>query len=168
MQVEQHMNCPAIQMQAIVSSATYPVCRHNISTYPHLIGTRVQFSCSVEYKGMWAPTMQWLNGTNEMNVTSDLLDNTVKFGGVVDLTPWDDEHTYTCRIFFDQPKPGTLHPSCADNLPVNVGNINMTYTMPTLLVYCEYPSHYVANVYIIHWACAQNVNHFDEQARPVE
>ena len=103
-----------------------------------------------------------------MNVTSDLRDNTVMFGGVVDLTQWDDGQTYTCRIFLDQPKPGTLHRYCADNFPVNIGRINMTYTAPTLLVYCEYTSHYVANVYIIHCACTQNVSHFDEQARPVE
>lgn len=179
------MYWPAIQKQAIVPSETDPICQSNISWYPHLEGTFIQFSCSVKYRRRWGPTMRWLNGTNEMKMTNYSHNNTVKFGAVVNLTSWNHEETYSCRTFFDQPKNGTLLKRYADNIPVNHSTMkHMPYTTRTVLVHCEYWSHHVVvNVYIIKpyesWTVqcvwiytviesTQNVNHFDDQARPVE
>ena len=125
-------------MQSIVSSETNPDCRTSKNWYPVLEGTRMTFSCSVNYKGKWAPTMSCQNGTRGLALRNESRGNTVKFSGEVTLTRWDFGKIYSCRTFFIRPRHGETTNEQADNIPVNKGSYKETFTMPKIWVHCEY------------------------------
>ena len=72
-----------------------------------------------------------VEATNESN--SDI----AKYTYVTELTPADNKHIFTCRIYFDQPQPGTVGDREAKNIPTT-DNLLTDCTTPEITVYCKY------------------------------
>ena len=62
---------------------------------------------------------------------------TVKYTYVTELKPANNNHVFTCRTYFDQPKPGKMRETEANNTPTT-DNVLSKYTSPNLTVYCKY------------------------------
>ena len=105
-------------------------------------GDVIEYSCSVKYRGIWAPTMTWTNGTDALLAKNESVGNIVKFTTAITLMRWDNERHFNCRTFFDKPRKGTLPINHADNFPINNNDYAQLWRVPALTVYCEYKSHH--------------------------
>ena len=92
--------------------------------------------------------MEWTNGRTVLQANDESKDEstgkTVKYTYVTELTPEDNGHIFTCRTYFDQPKPGTVQDKEADNIPTT-DNVLTKYTSPQLTVYCKYGLHHICH-----------------------
>ena len=116
-------------------------------------GDVIKLTCSVRYRGKWAPTMRWRNETDDVTSKSESHKNIVKFDTDVKLKASDNGRAYICRTYFNLPEPGTLPPAHADNVPVNNGAFRRSCNV-TLTVYCKYSGHIVLTL-TYQESCAQ-------------
>ena len=114
-----------------------------------LEGDIVAYSCEVKYKGRWAPVMEWRNNDGVVQANNECSGDIAKYTYVTELTPADNEQVFTCRMYFDQPKPGTMEDKDATNIP-STENVLTNYTSPKLTVYCKYLLYYISK---IHYYC---------------
>ena len=92
--------------------------------------------------------MEWKNGRTVLQANGESKDEstgkTVKYTYVTKLTPEDNGQIFTCRTYFDQPKPGTVQDKEADNIPTT-DNVLTKYTSPQLTFYCKYGLHHICH-----------------------
>ena len=101
-----------------------------------LEGDYVAYSCEVKYQGRWAPVMEWRNNDGVVQANNESSGYIAKYTYVTELTPADNGQVFTCRIYFDQPKPGTTKDKEATNIP-STENVLTNYASPKLTVYCK-------------------------------
>lgn len=100
-------------------------------------GGEVSLICRVYYKGLYAPTMQWVgHGVNfESNLTNS---NKAEYVYKVSPSAEEDGQFYTCRTFFDDPPSGLLP---EDELPEAYNDeapIYQHYCNTTVRVQCKF------------------------------
>ena len=138
--------------QICIPAEADPTCRSIHSKKDGVEGDVIKLTCSVRYRGEWAPTMLWRNETDDVTSTSKSHNNIVKFDTDVTLKASDNGHAYICRTYFNLPQPGTLPPTHADNIPVNNGAFRRSCNV-TLTVYCKYSGQLVLTLTVYHDSC---------------
>ena len=114
------------------------MCQSNMTGNEGTEGDPVEWSCEVGFKGTWAPVMEWNNSLNaviksENQNTTDM----VKCSFVRRLRRTDNGTQFSCRTFFDEPKPGSLESHRADNL-LSTAGLFPVYTSKVIKVNCKY------------------------------
>ena len=100
-------------------------------------GDYVAYSCEVKYQGRWAPVMECKVNGNVVQAKYESSRDITKYTYVTELTPADNKHIFTCRIYFDQPQPGTVEDREASNIPTT-DNLLTDCTTRNITVYCKY------------------------------
>ena len=100
-------------------------------------GDIVAYSCEVKYHGRWAPEMECTVNGVVVEANNESSRNIAKYTYITELTPADNRHMFICRIYFDQPQPGTVGDREANNIPTT-DNVLTDCTMPDITVYCKY------------------------------
>ena len=121
----------------IVLSESDPVCQSNMTGKEGTEGDSVEWSCEVGFKGMWAPSMEWSNATGIIKSEYQNTSDTVKSSFVMQLRPADDGRQFSCRTFFEEPKPGSMEAKRADNI-IWTGGLFDVYTSQAIIVNCKY------------------------------
>ena len=112
-------------------------CTTNVTNNEAVEGDYVAYSCEVKYKGRWAPVMEWKNNDRVIQAKNESNGDTVKYTYVTQLTPGDNGQIFTCRTYFNQPKPGTVHHKEATNKPAT-DKVLTKYKSPQLTVFCKF------------------------------
>ena len=120
-----------------IISESDPVCGNNMTANEGTEGDFVEWSCEVGLKGRWAPAMEWTTTTSAIRSEYENTTDTVKCSFVMQLKPADDGRKFSCRTFFDEPKPRSLEPNRADNI-ISTGGLLPVYTSPAITVNCKY------------------------------
>lgn len=134
-------------LYVIVISGSDIVCNNNITSSKAAEGDYIEYSCMVKYKGKWAPVMEWKKANAVLKAKDESTADTVKYTQVTMLTPEDNDQSFTCRPYFDQPKSGSTATGEADNIPTTK-NVLTTHIFPKLTVYCKYRLHHMCQLYV--------------------
>ena len=122
-----------------------PKCTTNLTENKAMAGDYVEYSCAVKYSGKWAPVMACRYNGEVVKAKDESSGNTTKYTYVTKLTTPEDIYVFTCRTYFDQPKPGTVRSKEASNKPTT-DNVLTDCTSPYITVYCKYGLHCLLTV----------------------
>ena len=131
-----------------VLSESAPVCQNNMTGNEGTEGDHVEWSCEVGFKGMWAPSMEWTNSTGVIKSEYQNTSDTVKCSFVMQLRPSDDGRRFSCRTFFDEPKPGSMEAKRADNI-ISTGGLFDVYTSQAIIVNCKFSFCTLPHIYAV-------------------
>ena len=128
-----------------------PKCTTNATNNKAVAGDYVAYCCEVAYRGRWAPVMEWKNNEDVVQAKVESTGNrsyevnTVKYTYVTELKPSDNNHVFSCRTYFEQPKLDSpmYSGNLANNTPTT-DNVLSKYRSPNLTVYCK---HWLYNMY---------------------
>ena len=129
--------CVALRGLTLYYSESSPVCQQTPSsqTTPVQVGDELVFSCAVQYRGRWAPTMRWTFSDGGVIASSDAgragesVNHTIRF----DARAQHSGRTLHCRTFFAPP----LDPPPAANNASNVPDYEFEFESDTIAVQSE-------------------------------
>ena len=125
-----------------------PKCTTNLTENKAMAGDYVEYSCAVKYSGKWAPVMACRYNGEVVKAKDESSGNTTKYTYVTKLTTPEDIYVFTCRTYFDQPKPGTVRSKEASNKPTT-DNVLTDCTSPYITVYCKYGLYHMHTALLI-------------------
>ena len=104
-------------------------------TSPVLLGDQLTFSCSLAYRGRWAPTMRWSSSDGDVIASSDTgeAERTVVHAITVTATVELNGTTMHSHVFFADP----LVPAPDAGDATNVPDYSFNWTSYVITVVCK-------------------------------
>ena len=113
-----------------------PTCTSSDLGSPFRVGDEISFSCSLNYRGRWAPTISWITDNGDMlpSVDTGTANETVTHAVSVRATPDLHNKAMNARVFFAAP----LFPPPGENEATNVPDYEYRYVSDVIMVECKY------------------------------
>ena len=113
-----------------------PTCTSSDLGSPFRVGDEISFSCSLNYRGRWAPTISWTtdNGDMQPSIDTGTANETVTHAVSVRATPDLHNKAMNARVFFAAP----LNPPPGVDEASNVPDYEYRYVSDVIMVECKY------------------------------
>ena len=113
-----------------------PNCTSSELGSPFQVGDEISFSCSLNYRGRWAPTISWTTGNGDLvpSVDTGTTNETVTHSVSVTATPDTHNTAMHARVFFAEP----LNPPPGVDEANNVPDYEYRFESDVIMVECKY------------------------------
>ena len=113
-----------------------PTCTSSDLGRTFRVGDEISFSCSLNYRGRWAPTISWTTDNGDMvpSIDTGTANETVTHAVTVRATPDLHNKAMNARVFFAAP----LNPPPGVDEASNVPDYEYRYVSDVIMVECKY------------------------------